>query len=114
MQTSGSWSPAAEQRCTRESITGGVLVLMLFPKELTIEVAVTLVWMGTQDASAEPFFSNRGFDLLLGRTILGHPTTRILMFSCQTKGKSVWGQTKHSKTFHLMQNKTFPNMQQKC
>lgn len=38
MQTSGSQSPRAEQRCTRESTTGGVLVLVLFSKELTVVV----------------------------------------------------------------------------
>lgn len=46
MQTSGLLSPPAEQRYTRESITGGVLVLVLFPKELTVVVVVTNWWCG--------------------------------------------------------------------
>lgn len=33
---------------------------MLFPKELTVVVVVTLIGMDTQDTSAEPYFSNRG------------------------------------------------------
>jgi len=68
--------------------------------------------MDIQDASADLHFSNRIFALMLGRTILGQLATKMLGVFLPNEKNTCLGQTKHSKTFHLIQNKTFPNTQQ--